>query len=431
MVFEYLVQYQTPFTKLVLEMVLVFCLAGFVGLERGALKFRKAEAGIRTFSLIGLLGYFSLIGESMTLVPLTLISLIGLISLESISHYLRSKNGHVGITTEISIFLTFFLGVLVALGVYWYAIMLSIVMTAILVSKRLLFGFTKSVSQKDILSTIKFLIISVIIFPLLPNEYVDPWNLFNPANVWFIVVMVSGVSFAGFLSVKVYGENKGIKLTGLFGGLANSEATVASLAQRFKAIGSKAHGSVKDFVASAMLSNTSALVRNLLIAFISGGFLILEGLWWPILVLVGVNLLGTLTESLKKQKIKKQKIDLKTPFAVKPAFKFGLFFLLVSLFVTISKMYLGEAGLLIVTIIASLVSSGAVVASISSSAAGGTLTADTAVIMILISCVVSNLNKLTISKVMGGDVFFKEMLKPILLSTAVGIILIILNIFAF
>ncbi|HDQ59808.1 MAG TPA: MgtC/SapB family protein, partial [Candidatus Woesearchaeota archaeon] len=169
MVYEFFAQYQTPLSKLFLDILLVFALTSFIGLERESIrKFKRAEVGIRTYSLIGFLGYFATLTGIIMDFPIVLIALSGLILFEGISHFQRAKKGRLGITTEVSIVLAFLVGVIVGLGEYWAALLLAIFVTSILVSKRVMDSFAKSISEQDIITTIKFLIVAVVIFPLLP-----------------------------------------------------------------------------------------------------------------------------------------------------------------------------------------------------------------------------------------------------------------------
>ena len=236
--------------------------------------------------------------------------------------------------------------------------------------------------------------------------------------------MVSAVSFAGFISVKLYGEKKGIKLTSFFGGLVNSDATVASISQKIKSAGSRAKKLVPSYVSSAILSNTSMLIRNLIIVFIAGGYLLLPKLTVYVSIMIFVSLLTIFAETFRKDKSKTHKTKLTTPFAIKPAIKFGVLFFVLYVIVNLANSYFGDTGLVFVTILGSLINSSAIVASIASSTASESITLSTGITMILVTCTISVAKKLFIAKVMGNKLFYKKMILPTAVTTVVGLILI-------
>jgi uncharacterized membrane protein (DUF4010 family) len=91
---------------------------------------------------------------------------------------------------------------------------------------------TQRVSREDIYATLKFAIISFVILPFLPHETFDPWDVLSLYNIWLMVVLVSGISFTGYMATKWLGGRRGLGLTALLGGLWSSTATTMTFANR-------------------------------------------------------------------------------------------------------------------------------------------------------------------------------------------------------
>jgi len=137
-------------------------------------------------------------------------------------------------TTELSTFVGFFIGILCYTGPLSLAILLAILTTLILSLKIIIHSYVRKLKIKEFYDGIKFLIIAFVILPLLPNQYIGPFEAFNPFEIWLMVVFVSGVGFGGYMLTKYFGVEKGIGLTGLLGLFASSTAVVTGMAQKSK-----------------------------------------------------------------------------------------------------------------------------------------------------------------------------------------------------
>ncbi|MFD2531083.1 MgtC/SapB family protein [Gracilimonas halophila] len=140
-------------------------------------------------------------------------------------------NDDIGITTEVALILTFSLGAWAALGFQMEALGSAVATIALLSLKPVLHDWLQRIDVEVIYAGIKLLIISVIMLPLLPNQGYGPWETLNPYWIWWMVVLISGLSFLGYILVKYAGEGKGTLLTAVIGGLASSTAVTVSLAQ--------------------------------------------------------------------------------------------------------------------------------------------------------------------------------------------------------
>lgn len=195
----------------------------------------SAKAGLRTFALVALFGTVSgLLADAAAGAWIIAAGLL-LVGLMIIAAYRGTGETHEtdsGTTTIIAVLLCYGLGVMV-----WYdwsqlAVAVGIVATVLLHFKTELHGFTERLSQREVASILQFGVLSFIILPLLPNEGFDPYRVLNPHHIWLMVVLVSGVSLAGYLALHLIGAKKSLLLVGAFGGLVSSTATTLVYARQ-------------------------------------------------------------------------------------------------------------------------------------------------------------------------------------------------------
>ena len=120
--------------------------------------------------------------------------------------------------------LTFALGALASLDYIAVASAVGVATALVLGFKPELHHWLKTISRAELLAMLKLLLISVVLLPVLPDRGFGPWLALNPYEIWWMVVMIAGISFAGYMAVKIAGARKGILFTGLFAGFASSTA---------------------------------------------------------------------------------------------------------------------------------------------------------------------------------------------------------------
>ncbi|MCW8928485.1 MAG: MgtC/SapB family protein, partial [Gammaproteobacteria bacterium] len=200
-----------------------------IGIERGWHEREAGEgrriAGLRTFGIIGLLGAVSgLLADELgeLLLAATFIAFAALVIA---AHVLESREDRdFGMTTPVAALLTFTLGTLAALGYTAVAGATAVVTATLLGLKPLLHRWIEQMEQRELYAIFKMLMISVVLLPILPNQGYGPWQALNPYEIWWMVVLIAGISFAGYFAVKIAGSRRGLVITGLFGGLASSTA---------------------------------------------------------------------------------------------------------------------------------------------------------------------------------------------------------------
>lgn len=248
----------------VIEKILATLIIGFmIGLQREMREHSKDQiirfAGTRTFTLISLLGYMS--AWMQTFVPYFVhvsLFLFGSLILAAYLYKTMKTNSH-GATTSIAAFVTYILGMMMYLSLEHYAVFIAVIILFILEIKSTLAKVEKEITQNDIRSATLFLVMTFVVLPLLPNKMVDPFGVFNPYKTWLMVVLIAGISFIGFIAIKILGNKRGVYMTGIFGGLVSSTAVSISLSKLYAL--EKLY--LKNFVGGMAIASTMMYMRVL------------------------------------------------------------------------------------------------------------------------------------------------------------------------
>lgn len=348
--------------------VIALALGALIGLEREYARFRKKGhdyAGIRTYPLIALFGALSAyFGETISVWLFVVgIALIGIIIGIAYFNIIDRKRKHMGATSEVAGLLTFFLGALAYYGEITLAVSLAVVMTVILYARSMLHDFAKKLKKKEFEDTLKFAVIAFVILPFLPNQGYGPLEMFNPFIIWLMIVFISGISFVGYILMKWFGE-RGIVLGGLLGGLVSSTATTTSFAERSRK-SKKIH---RSLVLGVILANGIMFIRVLIEVLVINSELFL-----PLLVpMLSLSLVTAIFSYFlwRKSKNIKGNIDLGSPFTLKPALKFGIFFAIILALVKVGDIYLSSKGVYLVSFISGFADVDAITVSLSQLAKG-------------------------------------------------------------
>jgi uncharacterized membrane protein (DUF4010 family) len=337
-----------------------------IGLEREQKKKLmkdEAFAGVRTFSLIGLLGALAFYFLSTSVVLFGLVA--GVVFALIVASYIvvASRCGRIGLTTEIAAVVTFLIGGLCASGQYVLAVGLTLVTVAVLYFKVRLHKWAKSFNEEELVSTIKFMIIAFIVLPLLPNQGFGPYEVFNPYVIWLMVVFVSGISFASYIAIKLIGPRKGIGVTGFLAGLISSTALALSFSKESK----ENKSIVNPYVFAVVVASTAMYLRVLLEIFVLNR----EMLPMALIPMLSMALVGVIASVVfwfwkdKKggKKLAKNDYKLKSPFRLAPALQFGLFFAIILFVSKLGQIYFGDSGVYGVSVISGFVDMDAITVS--------------------------------------------------------------------
>ncbi len=215
--------------KILLTLFLCF-LIGLEREERRASGQRYSFGGIRTFPLIGLIGYAMGLLSGEQLLPLiTGFAVIGAFLWLSYRHKLESYN-EAGVTTEMSGLVTYVVGALVSRDQLWIATTLAVLSILLLELKEFLESLSTRIPATEILTFTKFLLLTFVILPIVPDKDFGPFGV-NPFKAWLIVVAISGVSYGSYLLEKAAKGKGGVRLAALLGGAYSSTFTTFVMAR--------------------------------------------------------------------------------------------------------------------------------------------------------------------------------------------------------
>jgi len=372
-----------------------------IGVERGWSSRAEQEgervAGIRTFSLIALLGGLSAIVSNEIgnwFIGVTFASVVVLVF---VGHILETKeSGDKGMTTEVSILLTFILAVWAAMGFQIYALVATVIIVTILSLKPVLHRWLSSLKVEEIYAGVKLLIISVIFLPFLPNQGYGPYEALNPYWIWWMVVLICGISFVGYFAIKYIGNRWGTLVTAITGGLASSTAVTISLAEF-----TKQYKSEKLFMGGVMVASSIMFVRVLIEVSVVNGSLL--GLLWLPIVLMFLSVLGSgywLWRRSGKQD-RDPEIGLKNPFQMKTALQFGALLGIILLLAEAMKEWFGDSGIYMLSVVSGLMDVDAITLSLSRMAKDS-ITDSVAVMGIVLASAVNTLVKGIIFSFIAG-----------------------------
>ncbi len=339
-----------------------------IGLERQYAHGEEAReffGGVRTFALIALLGS----GTAMLATAFTpwffSIAFFGLVVLVATSYVVTSLRGDVGMTSEISALIVFVCGALSYLGQLGLAAAIAVV-TAVLLSLKIeLHRFAATISRQDVYASLKFAVITLIILPVLPNQTYGPLDVLNPYKIWLMVVFISGISFLGYVLIKVVGSERGIGLTGLLGGLVSSTAVTLSFSERSQ----KQPDLAKPFALAITVASTMMFVR-ILVEVAALNRTLLKLLWMPMALTAAAGLVACAYLFFSEHSSETGHVDLANPFELRPAVQFGLLFAVILFISKAAQIYLGSTGVYLSSAVAGLTDVDAITLSMADLAGG-------------------------------------------------------------
>lgn len=201
-----------------------------MGLERE--RNPSARAGLRTFSLVALAGTLGAMLSEQTGEPWMLgAGLLVTGGMMVAAHFRAPSEGDPGTTTVAAVVVCYALGATVWYEQVQVAVALAILSTVLLYFKAELKGVSQHLTRRDLLSILQFAVLSLVVLPVLPDESFGPYQALNPHQIWWMVVLISGLSLAGYAALRIAGPRQGALLTGIFGGVASSTATTLAFSR--------------------------------------------------------------------------------------------------------------------------------------------------------------------------------------------------------
>ena len=325
------------------KILLVLFLAFLTGLEREERRTGTGQylfGGVRTFPLIGLIAYgiSFLAGGAILPVILGFAVVAGFLMLSY--HNKLQSSGAAGVTSEMSALTTYVASALVYRDQFWIATTVTVASMLLLELKGALEGLTKRIAPEEILTFTKFLLLSAVILPVLPNREFGPFAI-NPAKTWLVVVAVSAVSYGSYVIQKVTKGQGGVLLSALLGGAYSSTVTTVVLAKRAKEENRPHLFSGVTLIASGVmylrLAGLVTIFNRNLIMILGVPFLALAGAG------IGCGWLWSRVSDAKAGDVERE-FEPKNPLELRAALGFAAIFVAILVATHLALTYLGNAG---------------------------------------------------------------------------------------
>lgn len=396
-----------------MDLAIALGLGLLVGLQKE--RTESPLAGLRTFGLVTLMGAVAALiaVESGALVIVA--GLIAVTALMVTGNIVLMRGGGTdgGQTTEAAVVLMYLTGAILVTGPRPVAIVLAGTIATLLHLRDELHSWVDRLSDRDVRAIMQFVLISLVVLPTLPDQTYGPYDVINPRQVWWMVVLIVGLNLTGYAAFRVFGARAGTALAGVLGGVISSTATTVSYARLTRTDETKSPTAViVVWIASAVV-----FVRILLeIGAVAPAFLPVAAP--PLLAMLVVFLLALAVAWRSGTTPTDSPLEPGNPTELKPAILFGALYALVLLVVATGQDWLGDAGLYFAAAISGLTDVDAITLSTSRLVDTGRLDANTGWRVVLIAILSNLVFKLGLAAVMGSRAFARKL--GILGAVAVG-----------
>jgi uncharacterized membrane protein (DUF4010 family) len=333
---------------------------------------------------------------------------------------MRQGDSDPGQTTEVAAVLTFLVGALVVLGSREVAIVLGATIAMLLHLRDELKGWVRRLSDRDVRAVMQFVAISLIVLPVLPNQTYGPYDVLNPRQVWWMVVLIVGMNLAGYAAFRVMGRRAGTALAGVLGGVISSTATTMSYAQLTKTSPSHTNAAV----AIVWIASGVVFVRILIeVGAVAPAFLPTAAVPVSIMLIFFVAAAVAIWRSSTGPA--ESPLDPGNPSELRPAILFGALYAAVLFVVAAAQDLLGNVGLFAAAALSGLTDIDAITLSTSRLVATGVVDQATGWRLILVAAMSNMLFKLGLAASLGTPQMAKRLAVLFSLAIAVGAGLIV------
>ncbi|WP_243371388.1 MgtC/SapB family protein [Microvirga solisilvae] len=391
-------------TSLLFRLVVALAIGLLIGLERGWRQRDEAEgertAGLRTYTLSALLGALSAVLTTHTGAVFLAFSFLGFALAFGAFSWMEAKaERDFSVTGVVAGLLTFSLGAYAVLGNLQIAIAAGVVITLILALKRPLHQWVRQLTWVEIRSALILLAMAFLALPLLPDRTIDPWDSVNPSEIWLLAIIIAGISFAGYIAVKIMGSQAGVALAAMAGGLASSTATTVTLARM-----AREHPAASPLLAGGILLSGSVMVVRVLIVASALNNALLLPLAWPLGAagLVMIVTAGVLFFTHGRGSKEHPQLTMKSPFELGTALKLAALIAVISLLAKIISSYAGEVGITILAALSGIADVDAITLSLARLANSNGIAIHTAALGIAIAVAVNTVVKAGMTFSLGG-----------------------------
>lgn len=420
--------------EIILGLGLALVGGGLIGLERerhARNEGKETFGGARTFPMIALLGALLGLWSASAGIAIFAIGFVTLALLIALSAVLGRNDGErapgPGLTTEIAALLVYtFSAIPFAsdLGMAFperilLAAALATVTTALLALREPIHEFAGQLSKEDLIATVRFALVAVVALPLLPNEQYGPFDALNPFKIGVVIVLVAGISFLGYIAVRVLGPRRGFGVTALFGGLVSSTAVTLALSAR-----GREHPELAPACALGIALASTVMFARVLVEV----FAIRPELVGPTAIPLGAMLVaGTLGCVFLWRRIANAPANeptkgLHNPFRLREAFRLGLAYAAVRFATAAAWHYFGSSGLLVSAGISGLADVDAITISVAGMHEGG-LDTHVAVTAITLAAATNSFAKVGLAFALGSPRIGRGVAYVVVPAAVVGVVL--------
>ncbi|KPJ49858.1 hypothetical protein AMJ40_04575 [candidate division TA06 bacterium DG_26] len=422
----------------VVRFLIGFAVGALIGLERQKRMVQESTGGVRSFGLLSLFGTitaytYTVTGNMIVLVYAVAVSTI-LIGVQIT--YKMFKTMRKGMTTSIVLAIAFMLGVLVGLDespapgqiigpLQVLAMTVAFLVFLVLGFKREFQAVVAVISREEMISAAELGVLILFFWPLIP-ETVQVGSVVVPAlQIYFLVILLLSISFVNYIIVKKLGS-RGPLVFGFFGGLANSEATVSSLAEFHIKTSRRFPGRI---ALSTILANVGMILRNgVIVVILDPTLQIFRYYTIPLVILVVGAIYRSARESKRRVEVEEGEIEsaLGSPFEFGAAIRFAVVFTAVSFLSLFLQSVYADAGVIAAALLGGFASAGAIVATVGIGFAGASIGLSTAVLAVIIATTTSVLNKVVYVYLSDRETGLVKIVVKDSLIMAVGVVLFII-----
>lgn len=406
-----------------------------IGIERGWRE-RKAEggsrtAGIRTFTLTGLLGgivgLLARVADDKAAGAIIVAAMFGIFAVLFAWYRMRENiaDKNFGFTTVVAAMATFAIGVYALLGDANIAAAIGVAMMVILITREQLHGLLARVTWPELRAAVILLAMTFLALPFIPDQSYGPYGGINPRRVWLLAVILAAVSFLGYVAVKTMGRREGTLVSSAAGGLVSSTA-VTLAASRVAAVD---RNGLRFHAASVAIATAISLAKTLVLVYALNrevGVLVAAPLAGAALAALAVGLLFALRGSRKRAK---ESFELRNPFSLKETLILAGLIGAVTFAVELFSSWFGTVGGLVTALISGSVDADAASVSLAK-LGGGSIGPVVAALGIALAVSANNVFKFSIGIASAGRGFAPYLLAAIgvpiavLLGLTTGVLLL-------
>ncbi len=428
----------SPELQVVRDFFIALMIGALVGVEREKRRAerRKAEnldvsfGGLRTFILFAEAGavsaWLSLQLGSPLLFVVTVVAVAAVVAIAYVLES-RVRPDSLGLTTELAAIAVCLLGGAVMYGHAEVAVALGIVTASLLAFKQPLHGLVDKLGMSDIYAVLKLLIATFIVLPVLPHGPVDPWGAIHPQELWLLVIVISGLSLAGYVAVRWFGRARGTVLTGVAGGLASSTAVSVAFARESSSDGQQAS---VDALAAGILASWAVMFARIVAVVAIANADLVGSLAPSCLAMAAISAIASawffvLHGRRRRRESEGSDVPMENPFSLWAAMKFSAVFAVVLLVVELVDREFEKEGLYVVAALAGLTDVDAITLSM---ARGAPADAGTGLVVgtILVAAISNTVAKYATVAALGSAQLRRRLIAPALALVAAGVVAVVL-----